>query len=330
MGAMTESAFTNMERRRPALVAGLLFFLLIPALIGVLLGANRAGVALFFPWPVGILFWSLTTVGVWFLLYLGAALSGVLLRPWNPPLWLILLSGAVIGSFPARYLMYYSVETLSGFLLDGREPQPVPAVTLSWEFLGYYLRAWFGVFALWTAVGLFFDRWFGFPRFGRNEARGECERERKDGAVSASGTPTAGHPAAVPNAPPLSPEAVGGATPDAEPDPAPQIAGGLAERLPEKLGGNILALKAEDHYVRVYTDRGSDLVLYRLSDAITELAALDGVRVHRSYWVRKSSVRGVQRHGRGLLLTLSNDLEVPVSQTYKELAREAGLTPEKA
>ena len=89
----------------------------------------------------------------------------------------------------------------------------------------------------------------------------------------------------------------------------------------------MLALEAEDHYVKVHTDQGSTLLLYRLSDAINDLGIPDGIRVHRSFWVRKSAVSRVAPNGKGMLLTLSNGLEVPVSQAYKELARQAGLEP---
>ncbi|MGH6783457.1 MAG: hypothetical protein ACREBP_02415, partial [Sphingomicrobium sp.] len=42
----------------------------------------------------------------------------------------------------------------------------------------------------------------------------------------------------------------------------------LLLRLPKRLGEEIVALEAEDHYLRVHTALGSDLVLMRLSDAI--------------------------------------------------------------
>jgi DNA-binding LytR/AlgR family response regulator len=73
------------------------------------------------------------------------------------------------------------------------------------------------------------------------------------------------------------------------------------------------------------TDLGEDLVLGRFGDAVAALAALDGVRVHRSFWVRRSAVCSVRPQGKGLLLTLSNGAEIPVSQAYREIAKQAGF-----
>ncbi len=93
---------------------------------------------------------------------------------------------------------------------------------------------------------------------------------------------------------------------------------GFLDRLPSELGRNILAVEAQEHYVRVYTDRGDDLVLYRFGDVVRDLNALGlGMQVHRSYWVSERAIKDVQRAGKSYRLTLSNDLEVPVSVSYR-------------
>ena len=51
-----------------------------------------------------------------------------------------------------------------------------------------------------------------------------------------------------------------------------------------------IALQGEDHYVRIHTALGSELVLMRLGDAIQELDGLEGERVHRSWWVARRAV----------------------------------------
>ena len=57
----------------------------------------------------------------------------------------------------------------------------------------------------------------------------------------------------------------------------------IYERLKPKLrNSKIYALMAEDHYVRVITSAGEDLILMRLSDAIKETGDLKGLSVHRS------------------------------------------------
>ena len=105
-------------------------------------------------------------------------------------------------------------------------------------------------------------------------------------------------------------------------DPAPAK---LLQRLPLRLrGAEIHAVQSEDHYLRVHTDRGSDLILMRLSDAVEELKGIDGARTHRSWWVAKSAVMDVKRNDGRAELTLKGDLKVPVSRAHARILREQG------
>jgi len=97
------------------------------------------------------------------------------------------------------------------------------------------------------------------------------------------------------------------------------------ERLPLKLrGATIRAVSSEDHYLRIHTDRGSDLILMRLSDALVELEGLEGAQTHRSWWVAKEAVRAVSRGDGRATLTLEGGVEAPVSRRYARALREAG------
>jgi hypothetical protein len=98
----------------------------------------------------------------------------------------------------------------------------------------------------------------------------------------------------------------------------------LIARLPARLGGEVLALQGEDHYVRVHTALGSDMLLMRMGDAIEELGGLDGERVHRSWWVARGAVGETRANGRRLTLTLTNGLEVPVTREATAKLRRAG------
>ncbi|WP_436356608.1 LytTR family DNA-binding domain-containing protein [Brevundimonas sp. CEF1] len=97
------------------------------------------------------------------------------------------------------------------------------------------------------------------------------------------------------------------------------------ERLPPKLrGARLIAVQAEDHYLRLHTDRGSDLILMRLADALTELEGLEGAQTHRSWWVARDAVAAVARGDGRAALTLDGDLTAPVSRRYAKALREAG------
>ncbi|MBY0422100.1 MAG: LytTR family transcriptional regulator [Parvularculaceae bacterium] len=99
-------------------------------------------------------------------------------------------------------------------------------------------------------------------------------------------------------------------------EPAQPAAPTLARRLkPELRNAAILALEAEDHYVRVHTSLGSELLLMRLSDAIDETAGIDGFRAHRSWWVASAAVVKARRESGRTILTLADGAEAPVSRS---------------
>lgn len=100
----------------------------------------------------------------------------------------------------------------------------------------------------------------------------------------------------------------------------------FARSLPPALTGPIVALSAEDHYLRVHTASGDALIHHRFSDAVRELGEA-GVQTHRSWWVAKDAVERVEREGDRHVIVLRGGLRAPVSRTYGLAAREAGLLP---
>lgn len=88
----------------------------------------------------------------------------------------------------------------------------------------------------------------------------------------------------------------------------------LFDQLPPELGSEIIALEMEDHYVRVHTALGSALVLMRLRDATALVTEVEGMQVHRSWWVARGAVEDVLRDGRNIRLKLARGLEAPVAR----------------
>lgn len=116
-----------------------------------------------------------------------------------------------------------------------------------------------------------------------------------------------------------------GAVTHAPPAGAPAPAVRFLERLPAKIkGGALYAVSSEDHYLRLHTSKGADLVLMRLSDAIVELEGLEGAQTHRSWWVARDAVESVRRDGDKVLLVLKGGVEAPVSRPNVRPLREAG------
>lgn len=97
------------------------------------------------------------------------------------------------------------------------------------------------------------------------------------------------------------------------------------DRLPPKLKGAALyAVSAEDHYLRLHTSNGSDLILMRLSDAIAELDGMEGAQTHRSWWVARDAIESTRRDGERVTLALKGGAEAPVSRPNIRALREAG------
>jgi len=111
------------------------------------------------------------------------------------------------------------------------------------------------------------------------------------------------------------------------PEHAPPAAPPLLDRLPLDKRGALLALSVEDHYVRVRTERGEDMLLMRLSDAIRETAPTPGLQVHRSHWVALDAVTTARRTGDRAILTLRDGADIPASRSHIKALKDAGLLP---
>ena len=87
---------------------------------------------------------------------------------------------------------------------------------------------------------------------------------------------------------------------------------------------DVIALGAEEHYVRVFATDRSELVYGRLSDAIAQMPQSSGLQVHRSWWVADAGVVGSTRGARRYRLELSNGDVVPVSDRFLGQVRDRG------
>lgn len=107
--------------------------------------------------------------------------------------------------------------------------------------------------------------------------------------------------------------------------PLPEAEAAFRRRLSAKRrGAKLIAIEAHDHYLKVHTDAGAELITLRFADALDELARVHGWRVHRSWWVAADAVEDVRwRRGVGEM-RLASGLTAPVSRTYGPTLKEAG------
>jgi len=116
--------------------------------------------------------------------------------------------------------------------------------------------------------------------------------------------------------------------PEGPPQPlpaAPARPDAFLDRLPIRLRtATLYAVESEDHYLRVHTSAGQELILMRIADAIRELSTVDGLQTHRSWWVARDGLADVVRQSGRLVLKLKSGQEAPVSRTYAPAVRERG------
>ena len=102
----------------------------------------------------------------------------------------------------------------------------------------------------------------------------------------------------------------------------PTLARKFLSRLPVDMDHEVIYIKTEGHYLRVFTKTGSSRLLMRFADAMAELSGL-GMQVHRSYWVADDHIVGLVKRDNRTALLLTGDHVVPVSRTYLRSVRAA-------
>jgi hypothetical protein len=107
--------------------------------------------------------------------------------------------------------------------------------------------------------------------------------------------------------------------------PLPEAERAFRLRLSAKRrAARLIALEAEDHYVRAHTDAGSELVSMRFAEALAELAQAHGYRLHRSWWAAADAIEAVRWKRGGGEARLAGGIKAPVSRGCAAALKEAG------
>lgn len=89
------------------------------------------------------------------------------------------------------------------------------------------------------------------------------------------------------------------------------------EAIEPPLEGQICRIEAQEHYIRIITNKEKRMVLYRFSDAVREMPNSMGMQVHRSHWVAYSAIKELLKEGQKLQLQLIDEEIVPVSKSFQ-------------
>jgi len=91
------------------------------------------------------------------------------------------------------------------------------------------------------------------------------------------------------------------------------------ERIPVARRGQLIAISAELHYLRVYTTMGEALILQGFGEALSQLSSKVGLKIHRSHWIDPGFVTGFSRDGARMEVTLSTGLVLPVARSRRDV-----------
>lgn len=107
--------------------------------------------------------------------------------------------------------------------------------------------------------------------------------------------------------------------------PLPEAEAAFRRRLSAKRRtARLIAIEADDHYLKVYTDAGTDLIALRFADALAELERANGVQIHRSWWVAQDAVLEVRWRRGGGDAVLKGGIAAPVSRTHAPKLKALG------
>lgn len=104
--------------------------------------------------------------------------------------------------------------------------------------------------------------------------------------------------------------------------PPQKTASSFMQSLEPKLSGDLLWIKAQEHYVQIVTSSERKTVLYRFSDLIRDLDTYPGMQIHRSHWVAYAAIAEMEKSGQSMKVILTTGDSLPVSRTYRSQLEE--------
>ncbi|MEM9360342.1 MAG: LytTR family DNA-binding domain-containing protein [Pseudomonadota bacterium] len=276
---------------------GVAFFVLVPLALAFMT-ATATGYSRTLGYGGAILYVSLLSLVPWWIGEGTTRVVWILTRQHRPPLWHtcslgVLLACVFVGPYVSFvthvFAIYWPSSTAASETLSAH------ATHNTSENIVHIVRA----IVLWTTANYIFDRLLDYPRFRNEEAKlaePSCElehikpvREQPLHDAGSLGRPNCG----------------------------------LLQRLTRITSlADITVVKAEEHYILVYSEHDQELVAYRFGMAVKDLEDENGFQVHRSYWVRKSAVIAQHQSGSRVSLEMKDGETVPVSRPYHALIRQ--------
>jgi hypothetical protein len=280
----------------------LAFYLGVPLLLGLYSAINNPMLMQIGGLSVAISFYLGHSLIPWWINAGTTRLTMIGLAFWRPHRIVLLAIGSVCAGFVT---LPYMVWLYTGLPASPAVPGSMEAFEVTGAtFWSYQLRA----AVVWIGVNLVFDRYLGLPRYrysgaGKNpDARRKAQRNERQLPEQGASAGLSSSPAAIDD------EDLYMARP----------------RFLEKLDTSvdvqdILAIKAEEHYIRLVTADREYMIYCKFADAVDQLSPRLGIRVHRSHWVNYDAIAGVRKAAKKLSLQLKCGAFAAVSRPYQAM-----------
>ncbi len=287
----------------------LAFYVGFPLIFGMLFGSNSGGSAMLSSKEAHIL-WALSvSFPVWWMQDIFSRLTAIVLRPWKPPFWFVLALGIIPALLLNGPLHIVRVDLFRDYFVEGGSIYPIwpwnfsDPTYLSKNFYNYVTGL-----LLWLPVNYFYLQVLGVTRYGYAEEKTHTlpwQSQQRHASKDQQGSDTLDVTSTASDAEILNP---------------------VYDRLPKDLGKEVIGLKAEEHYTRIFTTLGDNLMLIRFTDATKALKHLPGMQVHRSYWINRDYIKDVHRENASYQITMTTGWTVPVSRSFKIKVEEELLS----
>lgn len=283
---------------RPSPRDVLLFFVGLPLFVALWATAVGIGPARVLGFQYGYLYVSIQMLAAWCVNGMTALAASRLMKSIRPPLWAILLVGFALSWVPLYLFYRYHFALFSSVFPEIVAPATRPPIGWHADYLIHAARYSLPFVPMWLMAIYGYRFMTGVQFF----AAADANMHARSGPVRPDRTA----PVAERQAPPV-------------PAPIPATPSRPAFLASSRLRRDelIIAIKAEEHYIRIWSRGGNDLIRYRFGDAVQEIDDRDGAQIHRSWWINWSAVTAWRQRGRSLELVLQNGLHVPVSLAYK-------------
>jgi hypothetical protein len=275
------------KQRDPLWVDYLLFFLGIPVALGFVFSLVGTKLTNGMPYLDSLLYLNIHLLTAWLPVCIGAYIIKFSFRSWRPPVIAVCLIGLLIALIPTAFL-FQKLGNLFASLYPVYAINRADGVYPSWEldYLLHFIRYSMPILPTFLA-GVYSYRavtgvdWFGYKSSSPHISKSDTPRpqpvEKKTGRATA----------------------------------------GLITGTQLPKDAELLAIKAEQHYIQIWSDQGTDMVRFRFRDLRKTLRDCNGAQVHRSWWVNLDQVGSCKQVGRKIELVVNDELTVPVSLSYK-------------